>query len=246
MSDDEFFVGYLPTPPRTRRFALAVGALGAVLAAGVAALAASATAGPGEGVLPFRTGVELVGVLEAEPYGTLFVLDEADPSRVHGVLLARGGKFGMPREAAALDGQVVRVRGGLLERDGHRMLELAALPEPASLAATSEARLRSLPRVDEGEVSITGEIVDSKCFLGRMRPGGGRTHRACAQLCVAGGIPPVLVHGERHHVLVGRDGAPLDEAILPYLAEPVRVRGHATRVADLHFLEVDPTSIERL
>ena len=47
-------------------------------------------------------------------------------------------------------------------------------------------------------VTLRGEIVDSKCFLGVMVPGAGRTHKECASLCVRGGIPPALFVRDRH------------------------------------------------
>jgi hypothetical protein len=40
---------------------------------------------------------------------------------------------------------------------------------------------------------LTGELVDSKCFLGVMRPAVGKVHRGCAIRCLAGGVPPGLL-----------------------------------------------------
>ena len=39
-----------------------------------------------------------------------------------------------------------------------------------------------------GAVTLTGEIVDSKCFLGVMNPGNLKPHKACAIRCISGGI----------------------------------------------------------
>jgi hypothetical protein len=49
-----------------------------------------------------------------------------------------------------------------------------------------------------GEFLLRGELVDTKCWLGVMRPSTGKVHRACAVRCLAGGVPPGL--------LVRRDG----------------------------------------
>ena len=54
-----------------------------------------------------------------------------------------------------------------------------------------------LEQSDKGAVELTGEIVDSKCFLGVMVPGSGKTHKECASLCLRGGIPPALFVQDR-------------------------------------------------
>jgi hypothetical protein len=48
-----------------------------------------------------------------------------------------------------------------------------------------------LVRLAEGE--FVGELVDTKCFLGVMRPATGKVHRACAVRCLSGGVPPGLL-----------------------------------------------------
>ena len=45
------------------------------------------------------------------------------------------------------------------------------------------------PQVLADNVTLKGEIIDPKCYLGAMKPGGGKTHKACAMRCIAGGIP---------------------------------------------------------
>ena len=61
---------------------------------------------------------------------------------------------------------------------------------------------------------LTGELVDTKCWYGVMRPATGKVHRACAVRCLSGGIPPgILVRdGEGNAVVVlltGDAGTPL-------------------------------------
>jgi len=85
-------------------------------------------------------------------------------------------------------------------------------------------------------VTLRGEIVDAKCYLGAMKPGDGRTNKECATLCVRGGIPPMLVHqtaeGRLGYALVaGIDGRAVGGVgepggfLLPLIAEPVEVEG---------------------
>jgi hypothetical protein len=177
----------------------------------------------------------------------LWVPGESGPE---GVLLVSQGKFGLPSQFDPLDGTIVRAQGLVLARDGQRMIELGTAPVAATLADDVSSALRSRAEVSLGEVVVTGEIVDEKCWLGRMRPGGGRTHRACAQLCVAGGIPPVLVgtdaggHDVRA-VIVDEDGGPSTEWVLPFVAEPVSVRGELVRDGSLAYVRTSAAHIER-
>ncbi len=247
---DEFFVGYLPTPPRTRRFALAAGAILLALALGAAVLAVVGSGSTGAGFGPQAPTPEggVVGLLTTHPYGVLWVPGDGGPV---GILLVRQGKFGIGRQLDAMNDTVVSVSGYQLEREGRRMIELGGTPTPAELPAEELASLRARTTSSAITTRITGEIVDEKCWLGRMRPGAARTHRACAQLCVAGGIPPVIVGTDADGtayaaIIVGADGEPITETVLPYLAEPVVVSGVLVREGDVDYLRVAPGGIERL
>jgi len=245
LAEEDFFVGYFPMTGGQRRFlwgAVAVFLL-AVFAAG--ASAAWFQRNPGLGLERYRTGETLEGVLVDRPYPMLRVLDG---ERVRHVLLVTGSKRVWTPPASAF-GTGVALRGNLLERDGSRMLEVFGR-EPVTLESLE--RLRAVAPEGADDVTLVGEIVDSKCYFGRMRPGGGRTHRACAQLCIAGGIPPVLVTRdaegrEWHYLLASEEGGSVARAVLPYVSEPVRVRGSLSRIGDdLRIVRIDPSEIERL
>jgi hypothetical protein len=249
LDDDEIFVGYLPTPPRTLRFVRAIIVLTVIGVPAIAGLIVLGAGDTGRGIAPLAQTEEggLVGVLETHPYGVLWVSSERGPE---GVLLVSQGKFGIGSQFDSLDGTVVRVTGLVLERDGQRMIELGSPPVAAELATDVAEGLRTRTTTSDGEVIVSGEIVDEKCWLGRMRPGGGRTHRACAQLCVAGGIPPVLVgtDAEGHAVravIVDADGAASTEWALPFVAEPVRVRGELVHDGSLAYVRTSAAQIER-
>lgn len=247
MSDEEFFVGYLPTPPRLRRFqAVTVGALVGGLLGLASALAATSSGEHGH----FGGGeADFVGVLSAAPVPILRVLDPE-----HGVrsfLVVRGGKSGLPAsQASELDGHVVHLRGGLVEREGHGMIEVYQPIEEAELEDAARAAIDARPREERGEVHIEGELVDSKCWLGRMHPGEGRTHRACAQQCVAGGIPALLVvrgadGSETPYVLADAGDDATAETILEMLADPVALEGTLVTDGDLLVVRVSPGSLRR-
>jgi hypothetical protein len=106
-------------------------------------------------------------------------------------------------------------------------------------------------RTDLGRFTLTGEIVDAKCWLGVMNPGEGKTHLDCAVRCVSGGLPPMLVvrdsaGTERHLLLTDASGAPVGRSILPLVGRPVSVTGTVVREGELLFLRTDASGVRLL
>lgn len=244
-SEEEFFVGYLPVPGKTQRFMFAVAAGCFALLLGFAALGAALR----DATAPTtQAKVTLTGKLDGRAYGVLWTLLDGLPAPI---LIAGGGKFGAPAAAKQLFGQNVKAEGLLLERDGYRMLEISRIVPQSKLDADQEHALAQLAPRPLGSLRLQGEIVDIKCWLGRMKPGDGRTHRACAQFCIQGGIPPVLVARSAqgrsdHYVLTDLKGGPINDAVLPYVAEAVALEGEAERIGSMLFLRIDPRRIRRL
>jgi hypothetical protein len=122
------------------------------------------------------------------------------------------------------------------------------------LTAEEEAKLPPLgwpaPEVLGEYVTLRGEIIDPKCFLGAMRPGGGKTHKACAMLCISGGVPPMLVtrdaaRNETFYLLVTEDGGAANERVLEFVGDPVEVSGRLERQGDLLLLRVASDGVRR-
>lgn len=243
--EEEFFVGYLSLPTKTKRFVLAVAAACGMLLLSLAVMAAALREPPASTTLANAT---LTGKLDARGYGVLWSVQAGQPTPI---LIAGGGKFGVPAAAKQLFGQNVEAQGLLLARDGYRMLELSRIVAKPALEPDVERALADLTPRPLGKVHVEGEIVDIKCWLGRMKPGDGRTHRACAQFCIQGGIPPVLVAravdgSSDHYVLIDMAGNAINDAVLPYVAEAVALDGEAERVGSMLFLRIDPNRIRRL
>jgi len=144
-------------------------------------------------------------------------------------------------------GRRVELEGTLVWRDGRTMVELAA----GSLRPLEAEPGPSPPLESLGRRVLRGEIVDSKCFLGVMNPGNLKPHRACATLCIQGGIPPVLCvrDGEgvaAYLLLVDADGGAVHREVLPFVARPVEITGEVSRVGDQLVLYADPETYVRL
>jgi hypothetical protein len=226
----DFFVGYLPTPARDARFLRSFLPILLASLVGAALVVSGFQRDPGDGSWDTGREVTLEGELIASPFPMLRLGDSG--GSIRRVLLVEMGKHGADaRVAAVLRGSTGRVgvqaRGFVIERDGQRMLELAevdAITVGGALPPEGDARRL-------GALVLDGEIVDSKCWLGVMKPGDGKAHRDCATLCIRGGIPPSIVcraedGSTRRALVVGQDGLPLPiEALEPWIARPVRVRG---------------------
>ncbi|MDX2017533.1 MAG: hypothetical protein SFY95_07835, partial [Planctomycetota bacterium] len=158
------------------------------------------------------------------------------------------------RDLAPLLNTRVQVTGWTLEREGRRIIELE--PDAGALRPAAEAPRLASPLAWQpvGAVTLRGEIVDTKCFLGAMKPGEGRTHRACAILCIQGGIPPTLVTrgpsgAARFTLLCDPAGEPFGgaqlDAILAHVGGPIEAQGQLESAAGVERLRLDPRSIRR-
>jgi hypothetical protein len=260
--DDPFLIGWLPMPAAHRRFLLPLAAGLVVVAAAAAAAAAFFQRDPGGGRWDEESRT-FDGVVYARPCAMLRVpgAQPGEPPRT--MLLVEEGKFGaLPRVEAFVrgraEGQAVRVTGTMLQRDGRRVLELAeGEAGMRRLTTEEEGRLRSRgwpgppePQVLGERVTLRGEIIDPKCYLGAMRPGGGKTHKACAMLCVSGGVPPMLVTRdadgrETFYLLTTADGGRANETVGDFVGDAVEVTGRLERHDDLLVLKLAPDGLRR-
>jgi len=120
---------------------------------------------------------------------------------------------------------------------------------PGSIVVIDNAPALQPATHDLGTVTVTGEIVDSKCYLGVMNPGQGKVHRDCAARCLSGGIPPIFIStdGYQQFLLVGLDGLALKrDALREFIGEPVTIRGQVLARGDSRFLAVDPRSFRHM
>ena len=187
---------------------------------------------PGGG--DFSGDREIVGVMIADPY-PMIVTDGGQ----HTVLLSGGGKRGVQAEARPLDGKRVRAFGAHARRGDRDMLlvyELAAAPGEAIAQV----------REDLGTWRLTGEICDGKCVLGVMRPGNTVAHKACANVCLIGGVPPVFVattpvHGTRYLLMGGPDNRGLPDAFRDSTGVIRRMDGTLERIGDAIVFRTDVT-----
>ncbi len=246
-NEKNFFVGYHDRLPKTdRRTMIITGAAALVGAAVFGAKLAVHQQARGSGQWDQGKIVDLTGMVEQSPYPVLRTasLD----GQMRSVSLVCSNKCGVAAQLAEFEGQPVWVRGTVISRGRHRMLAVVSNAEWVGPAQG----VTHPPKVQEeylGRAALNGEILDAKCWTGAMRPSSGKTHKACASLCIRmGGTPWFLAKDKAGRrvvfVLTGPDGEPLRDEVLPLVGEPVRASGRMIRRDDLVQLRVDPRRIQ--
>lgn len=245
---DQFFIGWAPKAPRAliafNRKVVAGVAIGLVCLA-ISLGLAQQPMDPGA----FEFGVirEFEGVLYETPLPLLHLPASAAGGKPCDLLLVAAGKFGLPAFARGHHGQKVRAAGSLIYRHGQLMLELNTPRRFKVLSAPAPADLLSADSV-LGAATLTGELVDTKCYLGVMRPATGKVHRACAIRCLSGGIPPGLLVRDRDGngfvvLLTGKNGDP-PQFNVEWAGLPVTARGRLELRNNVPVLFADHLELE--
>ncbi len=241
-ANDDFYIGYLPRAPKSAA---------AVVARAVAAFAAFGLAISlvlvfcqqpfPRAVFEFQQYRDFDGVIEANPYPALLV-SRPGASAFSRYLLVDPGKHGADASIHGFTGKQVSLLGSLIYRDGQTMIELV----PGTLALRSQTPLQPTTATELGPVTVIGEIVDSKCFLGVMNPGRTKVHRDCAARCISGGIPPMLATSDALYLLVGADGRKLNQEVLDMVGETIEVHGAAARSGETLTLRAEPSTFRQV
>lgn len=249
-NDTPFFIGWATPDRRLWPFLLAVAVLAFVASFSIAYVVAATQDDGGAGARMGR--VDVLGVLQSQPYPILHVLESDQFDTGATVLLMGQGKNGAQGRADPLDGQLVRVSGtrlnrgdldGIILRGGQNGVMLA---EDAMVAAGVE----TMPVAEDlGRWRLTGEICDGNCLAGAMRPGTGLAHRACANLCILGGLPPVFVAtdtvgGSEFFLVASADGTPMSDAMLDFTALLIEAEGRVERHGAMNVFFIDETTVE--
>ena len=252
--NDDFYIGWEgKAAPRIGKFVRTVVAILFAVAISLALAFAALQRSIGVSVFEWGTVKTFSGILQLEPYPHLLV---PRPGAVGAqndfstYYLVAPFKSGLDREKlSALDGKSVSLRGTLIYRGNQTMVE--ALPDSIKTADGPSPILAGSEMILLGRQTLTGEIVDSKCFLGVMNPGQLLPHRGCAIRCISGGIPPVLLVRPKdappvYLLLVSADGKPVNQQVLHLVAEPVQITGEVERQGEVLILRADPETFIRI
>lgn len=244
MKEKAFFIGFLPAPRGMRPLLFLIGAVIIALFGAVGWSIGSTQPDPGPGAFMARETV--MGVLEHRPYPMVHVTTGSDRIPAgRTILLSGGGKRGVAERAEVIEG-LAFVSGPLIARGELQMIQVRGGNN--GLRAT-DGEVPEIEVEPLGRWRLAGEICDGKCLAGAMRPGTGLAHKACANLCLIGGVPPVFVssqpvEGEAFMILGHIDGGPLGDEILDSVAVYISVEGTLERRGGALVFLIDPDTIE--
>ena len=247
MSD--FYIGYLPKAPEglARFLRRVVAALG-VLAISIALVLVMKQMRFANSAFEYGKTRSFEGTIATAPYPSLLVerLGMAgQQSKYSRYLLVAPGKHGADDLVAGFDGKKVRVQGQLIYREGGTMVEIT----PGAITLLDSMPADQEPTRDLGAVTVTGEIVDSKCYLGVMNPGQGKVHRDCAARCLSGGVPPIFVtsNGVDQFLLVDPEGHALGhDALREFVAEPITIHGELLQRGESRLLRINASALTHM
>jgi hypothetical protein len=248
---DPFYVGYHPKAEGSLARAMRIrAAVLGLVTVGSAAILAFSQRRAEQGIFEYGHPRNLSGEIREFPYPSLFVPDPHVTDRETAYtryLLVAAGKHGAQAVTAGLDGRWVSLRGTRIARPDREMLEVS---EPGLLPTVGggEAKLEIPPSERLGRVTLEGEIVDSKCWLGVMKPATGNVHRGCASRCLSGGIPPLLMTIDStghtaHYLLTDASGRPAHAWFAELVGRNVRLTGEVWREGDLSLMRVEETVV---
>ena len=104
------------------------------------------------------------------------------------------------------------------------MLIVLLLLAIAALAPAQDKKEKK----DAKEVSVTGELIDVKCYLTGMMGGKGDDHKQCAIDCIKGGLPVGILEDKTEKVYTivpkkGMEGG--NSAMTKYVAQKITLTG---------------------
>lgn len=246
--DTPFFVGYLPLPKDLRGFTAIASLALIVLFFGAGILIGATQDAPEEAGFRFDFGRQTVqGVVELTPYPIIRVTEGNDRIPAGKTLmLSAAGKSGVDMRAMGLEGQIAEVSGTVLERGTIDMMQLRGGRNGISLTDGTAPAQTTEPL---GRWKLAGEICDGKCLYGAMRPGRGLAHKACANLCITGDVPPVFVstqpvEGSEFMLITGPGMSRLPKEAYDFVGQFVTLEGDLERRGDLLVLRLDTATIE--
>jgi type 1 fimbria pilin len=112
------------------------------------------------------------------------------------------------------------------------LLALAGIP----FLAASPAIVRADDQPADNTISVTGEILDMACYTDHGAH--GEKHAACAQKCIASGLPVGIKSDAdgKVYIVIG-DHKPMNDVLADYAAKTVTLKGKAVTRDGVNLLE---------
>jgi len=249
--NEEFYIGYLPKAPKniSKWLRLIIPTL-IITLVGIAYVVARFQPKSVASTFEFGVYKEFEGRIVQEPFPMMYVeLGKGKKKTAKLFLLGVFGKMGagdlIGRLARSLDQPLenyrFKVKGSLIYYAGKTMLELDHDLESILSAEIENEPYRITPE-QFGHHTFNGEILDTKCFLGVMKPGRGKPHRSCAVRCIAGvpvAVSVQMENDETYALLVDEKGNALNSSILSAVGRQIQYSGKLEKWEDWYVVKLE-------
>jgi hypothetical protein len=258
MSKDEFYIGWKDDMPvSTRKFLRNTLLSLTVLIPAIITFVLAGQKPFNDHVFEFGTATEITGIYISEPFPMIQITKDKPENINESVLLVGFGKFGarsimdeIEESAGSLELKEITISGTMIYGDGLALLELTN-QTGSYISASGNYRQPLVNEHINESIEVTGEILDSKCYFGVMKPGEGKIHKSCAIRCISGGIPPVIRVWQQasksydYHLLTGLNGEEISAELLQYVGEKISISGRPYQQLGWNVLEIDANQIQR-
>ncbi len=94
-----------------------------------------------------------------------------------------------------------------------------------------------------GEQTLTGEVVDTFCYLSHGKEGLGKSHAGCAQKCIKSGLPVAIKVGDQLYLAAMSNHEPANKTLAQYAGQQVTVHGTVMEADGQHLISI--THVEK-
>lgn len=242
---DDFYIGYLPKAPDNLKGWLLKTVLGIFLF-GLTVLMIFLFNYEKSSNSTFEYGIykELTGRIYKGPIPVIKVSTQNSSKNIVLVNYGKKGVLGILNQLeeslmGGLENYEITLKGSLIYYDGITVFELSESDKSViDIKPATANSIRS--REDLGKLTLTGELVDSKCFFGVMKPAFGKIHRSCAIRCIAGGIPIAVSDNEGGYYFVAGN------EIMKYIdliGKDVKIEAQAYRLDNIKYLNIQDIAL---
>ena len=94
-----------------------------------------------------------------------------------------------------------------------------------------------------GEQTLTGEVVDTFCYLSHGKEGLGKDHAGCAKKCIGDGLPVALKVGDQLYLATMASHTPANKFLGQFAGKQVTVHGNVMEQDGQHLIAI--THVEK-
>jgi hypothetical protein len=199
------------------------------------------------------TATKITGIFHENPYPMLRV--QVAKNTYKNILLLGFGKSSanpflekIQGEVPNLNGKKLSIEGNLIYYNGKTLIQIT---DKEKVTLENNSKTPTPLKETISKMTLSGEIIDPKCYFGVMKPGKGKIHRSCAVRCISGGIPPVLATTDKNNIseyflITDLNGNPINNKILTFIGKPSEITGIVQKMEDWSIIKIDADNIKIL